>query len=294
VNIHINKNFRHSANWSTNRRHWGYNPWWNRPACRPWYGGSWHCGWKSGYRHGYYAGYHSSWPGYSAGAVIGWGLAAWGLGALIYNVGYNSYQNPYPTQAVPTTTGTEVDYSEPITLVSAETAPKDDEQVEKITQESESFIEKSQNAFREKNYVSALDFANKAVGEAPGDGALHEYRALVLFALGKYGEAAGVLNPLLASGPGWDWTTMVKLYDSQKTYTDQLRKLEEYTKANKNDAAPHFLLGYHYMVCGYIEQAQEQFEAASKIQPADSVARELANLLSVSATAGDEEASPAG
>jgi len=289
VNIRINNNFRHCVNWSTHHRYWGYNPWWSRPACRPWYGGSWHGGWGPGYHYHYH-----SWPGYNAGAVIGWGLAAWGLGALIYNIGYNSYQNPYPVQPVPTTTGAPVDYSQPITLVSAETAPTEEGAVEEITEKSESYIEKSQEAFRAKNYVSALDFAGKAVGEAPGDGALHEYRALVLFALGKFGEAAGVLNPVLASGPGWDWTTMVKLYDSQKTYTDQLRKLEQYTTANPKDAACHFLLGYHYMVCGHMDMAKEQFDTASKLQPADSVARQLADLLAVSTTAGDGEASGTG
>jgi tetratricopeptide (TPR) repeat protein len=81
---------------------------------------------------------------------------------------------------------------------------------------------------------------------------------------------------------------MVKLYDSQKTYTDQLRKLEEYVVANPKDAAAHFLLGYHYMVCGYIDLAKEQFETAAKLQPADTVSRELANLLAVSTKAGDE------
>ena len=72
--------------------------------------------------------------------------------------------------------------------------------------------------------------------EAPGDGALHEYRALVLFALGKFSEAAGVLNPVLAGGPGWDWTTMISLYPGQETYMNQLAALESYANS-KHDAA---------------------------------------------------------
>ena len=42
----------------------------------------------------------------------------------------------------------------------------------------------------------------------PSDVTLHEYRSLVYFALGKYAEAAGVLTPVLASGPGWGWDTI--------------------------------------------------------------------------------------
>jgi hypothetical protein len=82
---------------------------------------------------------------------------------------------------------------------------------------------------------------------------------------------------------------MVKLFDHQKTYTDQLRKLEEYTVAKPKDAAAHFLLGYHYMVCGYIEEARKQFETAVEIQPEDSVSRQLASLLSVSVESASED-----
>jgi len=251
--IGINDNFRHSLNWSTHHNHWGYNPWWCRPACRPWYGGSWHCGWHPAY---YY--HYPYWPGYCSGEIIGWGLAAWSLGTLIYDTGYSSYYNPYPTTEIITYDGGYVDYSEPITNVAAESLPANDAQIVEITEKSESLIERSQEAFRQQNYLLALDYANKAIAEAPGDGALHEYRALVLFALAKYSEAAGVLNPVLASGPGWDWTTMIKLYESSQTYTDQLRKLEQYTVG-------------------------EQLEIAVELQPADSVSRQLAALASVSA-----------
>ena len=65
---------------------------------------------------------------------------------------------------------------------------------------------------------------------------LHEVRALTLFALGKYKEAAASLNSLLASSPGMDWTSMSSLYGNADDYTQQLRKLEAHIKANRNDA----------------------------------------------------------
>ena len=52
----VNNNFQQNVNWSTRRNHWGYNPWWNRPAVRPWYGSSWNGGWSPNYyrRHYHY------------------------------------------------------------------------------------------------------------------------------------------------------------------------------------------------------------------------------------------------
>jgi len=299
VNVNINNNFQRNLNWSTNQRHWGYNPWWNRPAQRPWYGGSWGYGWNRGWHHHHhhYWGGYRGWPGYSGpstGEMIAWGLVGWGLGKLIFDSGYQTYSNPYPAQPVQTVYKTEVSYQEPITTVAEQTAPADEAAAEKMAESSESYIEKSQEAFKTNDYLAALDYANKAVGESPGDGALHEYRALVLFALGKFGEAAGVLNPVLVGSPGWDWTTMIKVYDAQETYVKQLQALENYVRGNDGSADGHFLLGYHYMVCGHLENAADQFEAAVKIQPADTVSKQLGELARSSTTSGDDaESEPA-
>jgi tetratricopeptide (TPR) repeat protein len=292
--IQINNNFQNNVNWSTDRRYWGYNPWWNRPTVRPWYGGSWNCGWSSSYYHrrpyfSYYGGYRP-WPGYvvveqnNVANAIGWGLVGWSLGKLIYDCGYQSYRNPYPVQSVAV-----VNYQEPITVVAAKTAPKADDETARITQKSESLIAESQAAFKQGNYLVALESANKAIAEAPGDGALHEYRALILFALGKFSEAAGVLNPVLAGGPGWDWSTMIALYNTQEIYLSQLDALKNYSKGKPNAADTRFLLGYHHMVCGHLEEAAEEFEAAAKLQPADSVSAQLRDLTKASSQSGSDE-----
>ncbi len=292
----INNNFRQSVNWNTSRHAWGYNPWWNRHAVRPWYGSSWNGGWNTGYYHHHYnyygfGGYRP--PGYyhnDVAEAIGWGLVGWSLGALVYDIGYHSYYNPYPVRPVPVLYGEPVNYSQPITQVAVRSAPADDAAIALSTSKSESLIGESQSAFKQKNYLVALELADKAIAESPGDGALHEYRALVLFALGKYGDAAGVLNPVLASGPGWDWSTMIALYDAQETYTDQLQKLEAYTEQKPDAADTHFLLGYHYMVCGHLDLATPQFDTAARLMPNDSVSKELAELTRSSAKPGEESA----
>lgn len=117
---------------------------------------------------------------------------------------------------------------------------------------------------------------------------LHLFRALVLFALGKYAEAAGVLNPVLASGPGWGWDTMVGFYNASSTYDGQLRKLKDYVKGRPDAAEGHFLLGYHYMVCGHTEKSYEQFDKTATLQPADSIARQLRDLTKSSLPDGGE------
>lgn len=294
---YINTNFRRGANWSTSRRCWGYNPWWYRSRVRPWYGSCWNYGWRPSYYRYHYPYHRRYWPpGYSrvnVSAAVGWGLLGWSLGTMVYDYGYRPYYNPYRVHTKVVYRDRVIDYTQPINTVAVDTAPEDDEVVADMTEESESHVERSQEAFRDGNYLVALEQVDQAISVSPGDGALHEYRALVFFALGKYGEAAGVLNPVLASGPGWDWSTMVALYPSQDVYTDQLQRLESYSEAKPDAADAHFLLGYHYMVCGHLDLAAPQFDLAAELMPADNVSKELASLTrSSDEDAADEETVP--
>jgi tetratricopeptide (TPR) repeat protein len=125
---------------------------------------------------------------------------------------------------------------------------------------------------------------DSAISAVPGDPVMHEFRALVFFAMGRFNDAAGVLNPILASGPGWDWTTMTGLFESQDDYTKLLRKLEEHHQANPDSAAANFLLGYHYLVLGHLEQALELFEHSAKLEPTDTVSAGLRDLIRDSIT----------
>ena len=297
VNININNNFRRNVNWGYRPNYWGNRPWWNANHSHGWHHGSWNYGWNRRW-YGHYGYYRPRpWPGY---VVVGhdndfaegvaWGLAAWGLGNLIYNTGYQSYRNPYPAPPVQSGNTTIINYSEPIT-VSAGKMPPGDEAAEKSAEEkSSAALEASRAAFKDGDYLGALKLVDEAIVAVPGDSAIHEYRALVLFALGKYGEAAGVLNPVLASGPGWDWATMTGLYGSQSVYTNQLRKLEDYSRAKPDDASLRFLLGYHYLVCAHLDQAYEQFDQAVKLQPADTISAQLRDLCksSISPDSGDK------
>ena len=67
-------------------------------------------------------------------------------------------------------------------------------------------------AFKAGDYARALQTTDEAIKTLPNDATLHEFRALVLFAVKKYEQAAVPLYAVLSVGPGWDWTTMAGLY----------------------------------------------------------------------------------
>lgn len=194
-------------------------------------------------------------------------------------MGYNSYHNPYPAPPVQyNDSKSTISYSEPISVTAAAAPPEDEDSTKIAETKSADAVDQSRDSFKQGDYLAALKSCDEAIAYTPGDVTLHEYRSLVLFALGRYSDAAGVVNPVLASGPGWSWDTMVGFYDSSSTYDAQLRKLEAYMKGRPDGADGHFLLGYHYMVGGHMEQAYAQFERTTKLQPADSIAVQLRNL----------------
>ena len=109
----------------------------------------------------------------------------------------------------------------------------------------------------------------------PNDPTLHEFRALVFFALGQYDAAAATLYPVLSAGPGWDWTTLVGLYPSVDVYTAQLRALEDDSRANPGKASDHFVLAYQYLTEGFPENAANELRQVAQLQPKDTLSARL-------------------
>ena len=119
----------------------------------------------------------------------------------------------------------------------------------------------------------------------PNDATLHEFRALVLFAVGKYDLAAGPLYAVLSVGPGWDWTTMAGLYPNIDVYTGQLRKLEAFVTANPSSTAGRFVLAYHYLTQGHIDDAVAQLKEVVALAPQDTLSAQLVKQFSKPGTA---------
>ena len=288
----INTNFQRSLNYAYRPASWGGRPWWSSPTYHHWHHGSWNYGWNRSWHHHYhrpsYRPYGYYLPGYyhhdsGLGSAIAWGLAAWSLGSLAFDTGYCSYHNPYPAPPVQTRT-TIIHYTQPLSVVASAEVPEPEEAALISEEKSAAAIEQARVEFRNGDYLASLKLTDEAIAYAPGDTTLHEFRALCLFALGRYGDAAGVLNPVLASGPGWDWATMAGFYSDNEVYTGQLRKLEAYVEGKPDSADSRFLLGYHYMVAGFLDEAHAMFDAVTQLQPADTVAAQLRNLAGNSST----------
>ena len=250
------------------------------PGYRPAYN-AYHNGWHNGYWHGRASsGNGWGWGSFAAGAAL-MGVSSWGFGSSLYNWGYSSYANPYyagapivqqPMVVQPPTQVSIYDYSQPIRT----DVPPPDQQTAEPAVET---FDRGRSAFTSGDYAGALSLANEAVSKLPNDPTIHEFRALALFALARYDDAAATLYPVLSVGPGWDWTTMIGLYGSADAYTVQLRALEDFARAHPESASPRFLLAYHYMTAGHANAAIEQFRMVVAKKPTDRLSKQLLTAL---------------
>ena len=216
-------------------------------------------GWYAGYAPGYWGQWDYLWDNYPVAAAAG--LTWWGANSLGFQFGYSQYYNPYYTEGMPAY------YTEPILTVpmepiletaSAGTLPPG------VSSEGVTKFDQARAAFLEGQYDAALKLTDAAVAQMPRDAVLHEFRALVLFALQRYAESAATIHPVLDVGPGWDWKTLSSLYPSIDVYTKQLRALEAARDKDPKAAHLRFLLGYHYLSCGYPDQALSEFRRARR------------------------------
>jgi tetratricopeptide (TPR) repeat protein len=215
--------------------------------------------------------------------VTGWawsGVASpWGLGPTFYNPHFVATPSPV------------FDYSQPVivnnvsvTMPEGDTAEPDPAEAEALE-----WFDEALDAFYRGEFSQALQLSEQALRKLPGDPVLHEFRALALFAIGDFQSAAAVLNSLLATSPGMDWTTMSGLYGDIEAYTNQLRRLETFVRDHPDDAAAPFVLAYHYLVLGETEAAIRSLRAVVQREPRDVTARRLLDALERSKREDDSE-----
>jgi tetratricopeptide (TPR) repeat protein len=246
----------------------------------------WYGGWYGGYAPGYWGRWDSLWDNHPVAAALG--LTWWGVNSLGYQFGYADYYNPYYTESMPAY------YAEPIITVPIEpiqeaaavaVVPQGAAAAPAalplgVSSEGVSKFDQARAAFLEGQYDAALKLTDAAVAQMPRDAVLHEFRSLVLFALQRYAESAAAIHAVLDVGPGWDWKTLIGLYPNVDVYTAQLRALETARDQNPKAAELHFLLGYHYLTCGYSDRALNAFRRTLELQPRDPVATALVATLS--------------
>jgi tetratricopeptide (TPR) repeat protein len=275
------------------------------------YGSGWANNWNNGFVNPHYGGWYSGcWNGnwgnnYGGGwwAPLAFGAATWGLASTIggWGLGYGSmgyggagYVNPYYS-SIPAAVvaSSPYDYSQPVVVNNYVTNDGDlsnatDAQggvggagaggnatAAPVNNEANAAVDEALAKFKTGDYAGALAGFDRAVKASPKDSVIHEVRALTLFALGRYPEAAATLNSVLVSAPGMDWTTISNVYGSVDAYTAHLRKLEDYCRANPDSASGHFVLAYHYLVGGHADMAAEALKIVVAKQPGDLVAKRL-------------------
>ncbi len=218
--------------------------------------------------------------------AMGLGITAWGVNRLSFWFGYGGgYYNPYAGEPVAMGGGAYCDYSQPLQTYEQATMAPATSTAETSAAESETpdvlndKFNAAKDSFYAGDYAAALNAVNQALALAKNDAVLHEFRALALFAEGKYSEAAATIHSVLAVGPGWDWTTLISLYPSADVYTQQLRALEAAVKARPEDAGLHFLLAYHYITTSSTEEAIYQLQEVNRLQPKDTVAVQVLEMI---------------
>ncbi len=244
-----------------------------------------HDGWYHGGWHGHYGEerWEHLWEDHTAAMIFG--TTMWGVNRMGYWFGTGSYSNPYYEPSPAVADYSYLDYSQPLAAPPEAPATAPPATVESaslppgVTQEGMDSFENARNLFYEERYKEALGAVNKALSSMPKDAVMHEFRALVLYALGNYKDAATALHPVLAVGPGFDWTTMSGLYANTATYANQLRKLEDFVEANPKSAEGHFLLGYHYLTGNNPDPAATEFQHVHKLLPQDTVSAQLLTSL---------------
>ena len=144
-----------------------------------------------------------------------------------------------------------------------------------VSQAALDTFDQARDAFYQADYPQSLELVEKrckACRKMRPFTSSGRWRCL---RLGEYQEAASTIYAVLAVGPGWDWTTMSSMYPDVETYTEQLRKLEAFVKANGDSSAAHFLLAYHYITMGHNDSAIVELKKVIELTPENNVAREM-------------------
>ena len=285
-NENINGNrFENRPAFGYQNRYLNYHRDWIHGYWNGHYPGGW--GWRGGYGYpgyGYWGGYGGglgyggfgwglgSGLGLGLGLGAGYGISSWLFGPMLYNWGYSSYANPYFGGTTVIQQPIVYDYSQPI---DASASVPD----EGPTNQAMATFEQARVLFQQGDYGGALNLDEQALATLANDPTLHEFRALALFALGRYDEAAAALYAVLSVGPGWDWSTLIRLYGDPEAYTQQLRALEAYVSQNRESAPARFVLAYHYLTEGHAEAAAAQYREVVRLRPSDRLSAQLLQQL---------------
>jgi len=233
--------------------------------------------------HGHRYGGSYLWGGYGG---WGWGGYPYGYGtAVLYGYPSYGYYNPYCDAFIDTAVtdvAGAIDYSQPLGV--GPIVPLGTDAALPLSQQGAEYLAMAEAAFRNQDYVRAMNDVTQAARQASADHDVHHFRSLVFFAQKDYRQAAAAAYAALSAGPAWDWPTLRGTYLQKEHYTVQLRALETFTYVNSDDASAQFLLAYHYLMLGHEDAARRQLEIAMQLEPTDRLSPRLLKMLSPGAS----------
>lgn len=225
------------------------------------------------HRHGHH--HHHHWGGWFGKGRRGWGIGIYRRRryfSFVFVAPVRTYCNPYC--AAPgffPEDGPAFDESQALQPDSGQ-----GQQNEKGMQ----LLMAASEAFSQGDLQTALTNADAAAREMKNFPEVHQFRSLVLFAMGKYDESASAAHVGLTAGRGWNWNTLKSFYPAVSVYTAQLRKLEAFTNENPKNAGGRFLLAYHYLMMGHGPAAVTQLRSVVELEPKDELSARMLKAVS--------------
>jgi len=133
----------------------------------------------------------------------------------------------------------------------------------------------ARSAFQSESYDVAARNLNALIGLSPRDSAAYQLRSLVHLATEDYRNAAADAYDGLQFGRSWTRASLQSVYANMERYQQQFDQLASQAAADAGSHEKQFLLAYHLLVLGRLEQGEKQLQKVLEIQPDEVLASRL-------------------
>jgi hypothetical protein len=125
----------------------------------------------------------------------------------------------------------------------------------------------AKRALRQGRYEDVIGIVERVMNGSRGGVEAAQIRALALFAMQKYDQAAADAYRVLQSEAAWDWQALRQMCASRPIYVQQLRSLQAAAAQPMASAGVHFLLAYHCLMLDQSDAARAELVKTKQLQP---------------------------